>query len=171
MLFVFIISTEPLRFLEIHYKGAKDKDEKPYGLVGKGITFDSGGISLKPSANMALMKGDMGGAATVAGALYGISKMKLPVNIVTVIPLCENMPSGNAIKPGDVIKAMNGSSIEILNTDAEGRLILVKEEEKKRGGGQFLIYNLSLSLIQIRLMPFIMFHQNISPNLSSILLL
>ncbi|KAG1161086.1 hypothetical protein G6F37_003393 [Rhizopus arrhizus] len=117
-------STEPLRFLEIHYKGAKDKDEKPYGLVGKGITFDSGGISLKPSANMALMKGDMGGAATVAGALYGISKMKLPVNIVTVIPLCENMPSGNAIKPGDVIKAMNGSSIEILNTDAEGRLIL-----------------------------------------------
>ncbi|KAG1051687.1 hypothetical protein G6F43_006126 [Rhizopus delemar] len=117
-------SMEPLRFLEIHYKGAKDKDEKPYGLVGKGITFDSGGISLKPSANMALMKGDMGGAATVAGALYGISKMKLPVNIVAVIPLCENMPSGNAIKPGDVIKAMNGSSIEILNTDAEGRLIL-----------------------------------------------
>lgn len=120
-----IHSAEPLRFLEIHYKGAKNKDEKPYGLVGKGITFDSGGISLKPSANMALMKGDMGGAATVAGALYGISKMKLPVNIVAIIPLCENMPSGKATKPGDVVKAMNGKSIEVLNTDAEGRLILV----------------------------------------------
>ncbi|CAO3636011.1 unnamed protein product [Mucor fragilis] len=118
-------SAEPLRFLEIHYKGAKNKDEKPYGLVGKGVTFDSGGISLKPSANMALMKGDMGGAATVAGALYGICKMQLPVNIVAMIPLCENMPSGKATKPGDVVKAMNGKSIEVLNTDAEGRMILV----------------------------------------------
>ncbi|KAI7893329.1 cytosol aminopeptidase family, catalytic domain-containing protein [Mucor mucedo] len=117
-------SEEPLRFMEIHYKGAENKEEKPYGLVGKGITFDSGGISLKPSANMALMKGDMGGAATVAGALYGICKMKLPVNIVAIIPLCENMPSGNATKPGDVVKAMNGKSIEVLNTDAEGRMIL-----------------------------------------------
>ncbi|KAF1796613.1 cytosol aminopeptidase family, catalytic domain-containing protein [Mucor lusitanicus] len=117
-------SAEPLRFLEIHYKGAKNKEDKPYGLVGKGITFDSGGISLKPSANMALMKGDMGGAAAVAGALYGICKMQLPVNIVAMIPLCENMPSGNATKPGDVVKAMNGKSIEVLNTDAEGRLIL-----------------------------------------------
>ncbi|CEP07846.1 hypothetical protein [Parasitella parasitica] len=117
-------SMEPLRFLEIHYKGAKDKNEKPYGLIGKGITFDSGGISLKPSANMALMKGDMGGAAAVAGALYGICKMQLPVNIVAMIPLCENMPSGKATKPGDVVKAMNGKSIEVLNTDAEGRMIL-----------------------------------------------
>jgi leucyl aminopeptidase len=114
-----------LRFLEIHYKGAADKDEQPYSLVGKGITFDSGGISLKPSANMDLMKGDMGGAATVAGALYGICKLQLPVNIVAVIPLCENMPSGKATKPGDVVKAMNGKSIEVLNTDAEGRMILV----------------------------------------------
>ncbi|KAI8997654.1 cytosol aminopeptidase family, catalytic domain-containing protein [Pilobolus umbonatus] len=117
-------STEPLRFLEIHYKGAENKNAPSFGLVGKGITFDSGGISLKPSANMALMKGDMGGAATVAGALYGISKMKLPVNIIAAIPLCENMPSGKATKPGDVVKAMNGKSIEVLNTDAEGRLIL-----------------------------------------------
>ncbi|KAI8368485.1 cytosol aminopeptidase family, catalytic domain-containing protein [Blakeslea trispora] len=117
-------STEPLRFLEIHYNGTKDRQQKPYGLVGKGVTFDTGGISLKPSANMALMKGDMGGAATVAGALYGISKLKLPVNIVAMIPLCENMPSGVATKPGDVFKAMNGKSIEVLNTDAEGRLIL-----------------------------------------------
>ncbi|KAG0739352.1 hypothetical protein G6F57_011879 [Rhizopus arrhizus] len=116
-------SCEPLRFLEIHYKGGKEGD-KPHGLVGKGITFDSGGISLKPSNNMALMKGDMGGAATVAGALYGISKLKLPVNVVAVTPLCENMPSSHATKPGDVIKAMNGKSIEILDTDAEGRLVL-----------------------------------------------
>ncbi|KAI9476353.1 MAG: cytosol aminopeptidase family, catalytic domain-containing protein [Benjaminiella poitrasii] len=118
-------SAEPLRFLEIHYKGATDsKNEKPYGLVGKGITFDSGGISLKPSANMDLMKGDMGGAAVTCAALYGIAKMKLPVNIVAAIPLCENMPSSKATKPGDVVKAMNGKSIEVLNTDAEGRMIL-----------------------------------------------
>lgn len=116
-------SHEPLRFLEIHYKGGKEGD-RPHGLVGKGITFDSGGISIKPSNNMALMKGDMGGAATVAGALYGISKLKLPINVVAVTPLCENMPSGHAAKPGDVIKAMNGKSIEILDTDAEGRLVL-----------------------------------------------
>ncbi|KAI8090138.1 cytosol aminopeptidase family, catalytic domain-containing protein [Gilbertella persicaria] len=116
-------SVEPLRFLEIHYKGGKEGD-KPHGLVGKGVTFDAGGISLKPSVNMALMKGDMGGAATVAGALYGISKLQLPINVVAVTPLCENMPSGNATKPGDVIKAMNGKSIEIMDTDAEGRLIL-----------------------------------------------
>ncbi|KAI8878054.1 hypothetical protein K501DRAFT_229195 [Backusella circina FSU 941] len=116
-------SAEPLRFLEIRYNGGK-KNEKPYGLVGKGVTFDAGGISLKPSNNMALMKGDMGGAATVAGALYGICKLKLPVNVVAVTPLCENLPSGTATKPGDVIKAMNGKSIEVLDTDAEGRLIL-----------------------------------------------
>ncbi|KAF7721337.1 hypothetical protein EC973_004855 [Apophysomyces ossiformis] len=116
-------SKEPLRFLEIIYKGGKE-NQKPYGLVGKGVTFDAGGISLKPSNNMALMKGDMGGAATVVGALYGIIKLGLPVNVVAVIPLCENLPSGSATKPGDVIKAMNGKSIEVIDTDAEGRLIL-----------------------------------------------
>nr|AME15516.1 leucyl aminopeptidase [Actinomucor elegans] len=116
-------SAEPLRFLEIHYKGGKEGD-KPHGLVGKGVTFDAGGISLKPSNGMALMKGDMGGAATVAGALYGICKLQLPINVIAVTPLCENMPSGTATKPGDVIKAMNGKSIEVLDTDAEGRLIL-----------------------------------------------
>ena len=124
-------STEPLRFLEIHYKGGKEGD-KVHGLVGKGVTFDAGGISLKPSNNMALMKGDMGGAATVAGALYGICKMQLPINVVAVTPLCENMPSGTATKPGDVIKAMNGKSIEVLDTDAEGRLILVTKKKKKK---------------------------------------
>ncbi|KAI7885453.1 cytosol aminopeptidase family, catalytic domain-containing protein [Mucor mucedo] len=116
-------SVEPLRFMEIHYKGGK-KGDKPHGLVGKGVTFDAGGISLKPSNNMALMKGDMGGAATVAGALYGICKLQLPINVIAVTPLCENMPSGTATKPGDVVKAMNGKSIEVLDTDAEGRMIL-----------------------------------------------
>ncbi|KAI8972109.1 cytosol aminopeptidase family, catalytic domain-containing protein [Pilobolus umbonatus] len=116
-------SDEPLRFLEIHYKGG-NKEDRPHGLVGKGVTFDAGGISLKPSNNMALMKGDMGGAAVVVGALYGICKLKLPVNIVAAIPLCENMPSGKATKPGDVVRAMNGKSIEVLDTDAEGRMIL-----------------------------------------------
>ncbi|CAM0142756.1 hypothetical protein VKS41_002684 [Umbelopsis sp. WA50703] len=116
-------SEEPLRFLEIQYKGGKEGDA-PLGLVGKGVTFDAGGISLKPSNNMALMKGDMGGAATVAGALYGICKLGLPLNVTAVTPLCENLPSGRATKPGDVIKAMNGKSIEVLDTDAEGRLIL-----------------------------------------------
>jgi len=116
-------SEEPLRFLEIQYKGGKEGDA-PLGLVGKGVTFDSGGISLKPSNNMALMKGDMGGAATVAGALYGICKLGLPLNVTAVTPLCENLPSGRATKPGDVIKAMNGKSIEVIDTDAEGRLIL-----------------------------------------------
>ncbi|ORY93196.1 cytosol aminopeptidase family, catalytic domain-domain-containing protein [Syncephalastrum racemosum] len=116
-------SKEPLRFLEIHYRGA-DEGKKPHGLVGKGVTFDSGGISIKPSNNMALMKGDMGGAATVVGALYGISKLALPVNVVACVPLCENMPDGGATKPGDVVRGMNGKSIEVVDTDAEGRLIL-----------------------------------------------
>ncbi|KAF9918479.1 bleomycin hydrolase [Lobosporangium transversale] len=105
-------SDEPLRFLEIEYQGGK-KDDRPLALVGKGVTFDSGGISIKPSANMGMMKGDMGGAATVAGAIWGIAALNLPINVVAGIPLCENMPSGRANKPGDVD-----------NTDAEGRLIL-----------------------------------------------
>ncbi|RHZ45266.1 hypothetical protein Glove_682g36 [Diversispora epigaea] len=116
-------SIEPLKFLELHYKGGEE-GKKPLALVGKGVTFDSGGISLKPPAKMSEMKGDMGGAAAVSSAFYGISKLGLPINVVATIPLCENMPSGRATKPGDVVKAMNGKSIEIDNTDAEGRLIL-----------------------------------------------
>ncbi|ORX94250.1 cytosol aminopeptidase [Basidiobolus meristosporus CBS 931.73] len=116
-------SAAPPRFVEIHYRGGKE-NEKPLALVGKGVTFDSGGISIKPSANMHLMKGDMGGAAAVAGAMFGIASLQLPINVVACIPLCENMPSGTATKPGDVITAMNGKTIEVLNTDAEGRLIL-----------------------------------------------
>ncbi|KAF9580581.1 bleomycin hydrolase [Lunasporangiospora selenospora] len=116
-------SDEPLRFMEIHYNGGKPGD-RPLGLVGKGVTFDSGGISIKPSQNMALMKGDMGGAATVAGAMWGIAALNLPINVVAAIPLCENMPSGKATKPGDVVTSMAGKTIEVDNTDAEGRLIL-----------------------------------------------
>ncbi|KAG0227221.1 cytosol aminopeptidase family, catalytic domain-containing protein [Mortierella sp. GBAus27b] len=116
-------SDEPLKFLEIQYHGGKSGD-KPLALVGKGVTFDSGGISIKPSANMGLMKGDMGGAATVAAAVWGIASLKLPINVVASIPLCENMPSGKANKPGDVVTSMSGKTIEVDNTDAEGRLIL-----------------------------------------------
>ena len=117
-------SNELPYLLEMKYFGASSKDHAPLVLVGKGITFDSGGISIKPAAGMSLMKGDMGGAATVTGALETIAKLQLPLNVIAVTPLCENMPSGRANKPGDVVTAMNGKTIEIENTDAEGRLIL-----------------------------------------------
>ncbi|KAL2919921.1 hypothetical protein HK105_200838 [Polyrhizophydium stewartii] len=116
-------SDEPPRLLEVHYKGGA-ADSKPLAFVGKGVTFDTGGISLKPAADMAAMKGDMGGAACVLSATWGIAKLGLPINLTTVIPLTENMPSGKATKPGDVVTAMNGKTIEVDNTDAEGRLIL-----------------------------------------------
>ncbi|KAJ3005663.1 UNVERIFIED_CONTAM: bleomycin hydrolase [Siphonaria sp. JEL0065] len=118
-------SAEPPKFLEIAYKGNKsDSDSFPVGLVGKGVTFDTGGISIKPSNDMSLMKGDMGGAAVVLGAMEAIAKLHLKINVVACIPLTENMPSGTATKPGDVVIARNGKSIEVDNTDAEGRLIL-----------------------------------------------
>jgi aminopeptidase len=117
-------TNEPAKFLEIHYRGASDKNATPLAFVGKGITFDSGGISLKPAADMKLMRGDMGGAATVTSAALAIAKLRLPVNLVVVTPLCENLPGPSATKPGDIIYAMNGKSIEVDNTDAEGRLIL-----------------------------------------------
>jgi len=116
-------SNEPPKFVEIHYKGAGD-DVEPLVLVGKGVTFDSGGISIKPSAGMAEMKADMTGAAAVVSSVWGAAKLKLPINIVALTPLCENMPSGHATKPGDVLTAMNGTTVEVDNTDAEGRLIL-----------------------------------------------
>ncbi|GJN89186.1 hypothetical protein Rhopal_002162-T1 [Rhodotorula paludigena] len=117
-------SDEPLRFLELHYKGAANKDEAPVAFVGKGITFDSGGISLKPGAAMKEMRADMGGAATTLAATWAIAKLKIPINLVLCIPLTENMPSGKATKPGDVVVASNGVTIEVDNTDAEGRLAL-----------------------------------------------
>ncbi|KIK94396.1 hypothetical protein PAXRUDRAFT_828052 [Paxillus rubicundulus Ve08.2h10] len=117
-------TSEPAKFLEIHYKGAPSPSAQPIAFVGKGITFDSGGISLKPSAGMKLMRGDMGGAATVVSSMLAIAQLKLPINAVAFTPLCENLPGPSANKPGDVIYAMNGKSVEVDNTDAEGRLVL-----------------------------------------------
>lgn len=117
-------TNEPAKFLEIHYKGAADKNAQPIAFVGKGITFDSGGISLKPSAGMKAMRADMGGAAAVVSAAWAIAKLKIPVNIVVSTPLTENMPGPSATKPGDIFYAMNGKSVEVDNTDAEGRLVL-----------------------------------------------
>ncbi|MEW5770668.1 MAG: leucyl aminopeptidase [Pseudomonadota bacterium] len=116
-------SDEPPRFIILEHKGGK-KGQKPVVLVGKGITFDSGGISLKPAAEMDEMKYDMCGAASVLGTLRAVAELKLPLNVVGLIPTCENLPSGRANKPGDVVTSMSGQTIEVLNTDAEGRLIL-----------------------------------------------
>jgi leucyl aminopeptidase len=116
-------SEQPAKLITLEYRGA-DKKQKPVVLVGKGITFDSGGISLKPGAEMDEMKYDMCGAASVLGAMQAIAEMGLKLNVVGVIPTCENLPSGRATKPGDIVTSMSGQTIEILNTDAEGRLIL-----------------------------------------------
>ncbi|XP_066981744.1 cytosol aminopeptidase-like isoform X2 [Macrobrachium rosenbergii] len=116
-------SGEPPIFLEMTYKGTNSL-EKPLAIVGKGVTFDTGGISLKPSAKMDKMRADMGGAACTVGAMFIAAALHLPVNIKGFIPLCENMPGSIATKPGDVVVASNGKSIQIDNTDAEGRLIL-----------------------------------------------
>ncbi|XP_053314287.1 cytosol aminopeptidase [Spea bombifrons] len=117
-------SDEPPVFLEIHYQGSPESSESPLVFVGKGVTFDSGGISLKPSSGMDAMRADMGGAATVCSAIVTAASLKLPLNIIGLAPLCENMPNGKANKPGDVVKARNGKTIQVDNTDAEGRLLL-----------------------------------------------
>lgn len=117
-------STAGAYLIELQYHGASNTEDKPVVLIGKGITFDSGGISLKPGAAMDEMKFDMCGAASVIGTFAAAVKLNLPLNLVAIIPTCENMPSGNAVKPGDIVQAMNGLNIEVLNTDAEGRLIL-----------------------------------------------
>jgi len=116
-------SRQPPRLIVVEYSGGK-KDDKPVVLVGKGITFDSGGISIKPSQAMDEMKFDMCGAASVLGTMVTIGELKLPINVVAIVPSCENMPDGAANKPGDVVTSMSGQTIEVLNTDAEGRLIL-----------------------------------------------
>ena len=116
-------SEQPAKLITLEYHGA-DKKHRPIVLVGKGITFDSGGISLKPGAEMDEMKYDMCGAASVLGTIQAIAEMGLKLNVVGVIPTCENLPSGRATKPGDIVTSMSGQTIEILNTDAEGRLIL-----------------------------------------------
>lgn len=116
-------SDEPLKLIVIRYEGAP-KSQAPVVLVGKGITFDSGGISIKPAAEMDEMKFDMSGAASVLGTLRAVAEIKPALNLIGVIPACENLPSGHAVKPGDVVTSLSGQTIEILNTDAEGRLIL-----------------------------------------------
>ena len=116
-------SRQPPRLIVVEYGGGK-KDDKPVVLVGKGITFDSGGISIKPSQAMDEMKFDMCGAASVLGTMVTIGELQLPINVVAIVPSCENMPDGAANKPGDVVTSMSGQTIEVLNTDAEGRLIL-----------------------------------------------
>ena len=115
-------SRQPAKLITMNYQGAGD--EKPVVLVGKGLTFDAGGISLKPAAGMDEMKYDMCGSASVFGTISAIAELNLPINVVGVVPSSENMPDGDANKPGDIVTSMAGKTIEILNTDAEGRLIL-----------------------------------------------
>jgi leucyl aminopeptidase len=116
-------SDQPPRFIVLEYDGA-GKKQAPVVLVGKGITFDTGGISLKPALDMDHMKYDMCGAASVFGAFRAVAELKAKINLVGLIPTCENMPSGRATKPGDIVTSMSGQTVEVLNTDAEGRLIL-----------------------------------------------
>jgi len=116
-------SEEEAKFIIIHHKGAKS-DSRPHALVGKGITFDTGGISLKGGSAMDEMKFDMCGAGSVIATMGCIAEMKLPINIIGIVAAAENMPSGIATKPGDIVTSMSGKTIEVLNTDAEGRLVL-----------------------------------------------
>jgi leucyl aminopeptidase len=116
-------SRQPPKLIVLSYKGGKTSSDT-LGFVGKGITFDSGGISIKPSEGMTEMKGDMAGAAAAMAALGAIAQLKPKVNVTAVVPATENLPGGNALKPGDILKAVNGKTIEVVNTDAEGRLVL-----------------------------------------------
>ncbi|HGG61250.1 MAG TPA: leucyl aminopeptidase [Gammaproteobacteria bacterium] len=117
-------SDQPGKLICIKHLNAPDPHEKPVVLVGKGITFDTGGISIKPSAAMDEMKYDMGGAASVFGVITACAELQLPVNVIGVVAAAENMPSGGASRPGDIVKTLSGQTVEILNTDAEGRLVL-----------------------------------------------
>jgi leucyl aminopeptidase len=116
-------SRQPPKLIVMHYEGAPNGG-KPVVLVGKGVTFDSGGVSIKPAAAMDEMKFDMCGAASVIGTLAACAELRLPINVIGIVPASENLPDGNASKPGDIVTSMSGQTIEILNTDAEGRLIL-----------------------------------------------
>jgi leucyl aminopeptidase len=116
-------SQQPPKFIILSYKGRNSR-EIDLALVGKGITFDSGGISIKPPENMADMKDDMAGGASVIATLTALAQLKPAINVTALVPATENLPSGTALKPGDIITAMNGKTIEVLDTDAEGRLIL-----------------------------------------------
>jgi leucyl aminopeptidase len=117
-------SQEPPKFIILEYHGSKRSKEKPVALIGKSITFDSGGISIKPAEKMEQMKDDMAGGAAVLGTLRAAAQLRIPVNLIGILPATENMPSGTAIKPGDVLKTLSGKTVEVINTDAEGRLAL-----------------------------------------------
>ncbi len=117
-------SVQPAKLIVMEYKGTSKKGQQPIALVGKGITFDTGGISIKPRTNLDEMKFDMCGAASVFGTMHAIAEMKLPINVVGIVASAENMPGGSASKPGDIVKTMSGQTVEILDTDAEGRLVL-----------------------------------------------
>jgi leucyl aminopeptidase len=117
-------SVRPARVAVLQWHGAKSKRAKPLAFIGKGVVFDTGGISIKPATGMEDMKGDMGGAACVVGLMHALAERKANVNVVGLIGLVENMPSGSATRPGDIVKAYSGQTVEILNTDAEGRLVL-----------------------------------------------
>ena len=117
-------SEQPSRLIVMKYQGAEDADEAPHVLVGKGITFDTGGISLKPGEAMDEMKFDMCGAASVFGTVKAVLGIRPKVNLVAIVAAAENMPDGRATKPGDIIRTLKGLSVEVLNTDAEGRLVL-----------------------------------------------
>lgn len=116
-------SDRPARLVVMQWRGGNPGDA-PLAFVGKGVVFDTGGISIKPAASMEDMKGDMGGAAAVTGLMLALATRKAPVNVVGVIGIVENMPSGRSVRPGDIVKAMSGTTIEVINTDAEGRLVL-----------------------------------------------
>ena len=118
-------SRQPPRFIVLRYRGGPEAEGKPHpGFLGKGVTFDSGGISLKPAERMEMMKGDMAGGAAVIGALRAIAELKPAINVTGIVPAVENLPSGEASRPGDILRAMSGKTIEVISTDAEGRLIL-----------------------------------------------
>ena len=117
-------SQEPPKFIILEYNGTKKKDERPVVLVGKTITFDTGGISLKPAENMEHMKADMTGGAEVLASIRAAARLKLPLRLISILPVAENMPGGRAMKPGDVVTTLSGKTVEVQNTDAEGRLIL-----------------------------------------------
>ncbi len=117
-------SREPSRFIVLEYRGPGNGAQRPLVWLGKGITFDSGGISLKPADKMEQMKYDMAGGAAVLGAVRAVAALKLPVHVIGLVPATENLPGGSAQKPGDVVRSLGGKTIEVLNTDAEGRLVL-----------------------------------------------
>lgn len=117
-------SDEPARLIVLKHLGAPDPEQRPVVLIGKGVTFDSGGLSLKPAQSMEEMKADKAGACTVLGAMQAVAELKAERNVIGIIAAVENLPSGRALRPGDVIRSMSGKNVEIINTDAEGRLIL-----------------------------------------------